>query len=292
MERKLSAGKIWALLLLSLLIVGLLLTNFIFSASGRFEISAPIITLICILLVIALSNSFDNFSIGKLITISRVAEESKKKAEKLEAEKNELILKLVNINFQSQSSSNNVIVGDVISKSIAVQKANPDEVKESKNEEISEQINRSRRIDQEKLETLVLNKYFGVNKIVSILREVKVVTQFQGLDPISDKTVYFDAYQNESGKESFIEITRQNFSSIMFHDRLYIQLNKLFHYKNAKNTNASLVLLIAKTPEEEPTPSFRSFDRIKNYFAPAITAGLLTIQYVEITKPEYEQLFD
>jgi len=291
MEKKLSNGKIVALIFLSLLIVGLIVTSFIFASPGKFEISVSIITLICILLIIVLSNSFDNFSIAKVITISRVAEESKKKVDKLEAEKNELILKLININFQSQSSSNNVFVGEAIAKSIAVQKANPDEVKENKSEEFSEPAPRTRRIDQEKFESLVLNKYFGVNKIDSILREVKVVTQFQGLDPISDRTVYFDAYQNDSGKESFIEITRQNFSSLMLHDRLYIQLNKLFHYKNAKNTNATLVLLIAKTPEEESTPSFRSFDRIKGYFAPAITSGLLTIQYVEITKEEYEQLF-
>lgn len=292
MEKKLSRGSIIVLLLLSLLIVGLIIGAFIFS-STKYEITAAIITLVCLLIIIALSNSFDNFSIGTILSISREAKDNKEKAEKLEKEKNELILKLVNINFQSQNASNNLIISDAVAKSLVVQKANPDEIKEDKKEESTpEHTPKTRRIDSEKLESLVLEKYFGISKSASILREVKVVTQFQGVDPISDRTVFFDAYYNDSGKECFIEITRNNYSSIMLHDRLYIQLNKIYHYRNSKNSNAMLILLVAKLQDEEEVNTLRSFDRIKGYFAPAITSGLINIQYIELAKEEYEKCYE
>lgn len=291
MEKKLSFRSFILLALLFLIIVGLIICSFAFSPS-QYEITAGIITLVCILVIIALSNSFDNFSIGAILSISREAKENKEKVKKLEKEKSELLLKLVNINFQSQNASNNLIISEAAARSFVVQEANQDEIKEDKKEEnTTDNIQKARKFDSEKLESLVLGKYYGISKSPSILRNVKVVTQFQGVDPISDRPVFFDAYYNDSGKECFIEITRNNYSSFMLHDRLYIQLNKIYHYRNSKNSNAMLILLVAKFQEEEVTTS-KGFERIKGYFAPAITSGLINIQYIELAKEEYEKCYE
>ena len=47
--------------------------------------------LILIILIIILSESFDNFSIGKILTINRKLEESKDENEKLEKKNSQLI---------------------------------------------------------------------------------------------------------------------------------------------------------------------------------------------------------
>jgi ABC-type multidrug transport system fused ATPase/permease subunit len=276
------------IIFLSIIIVVLLFCSFILS-SPQFEISTSIITLLCILVIVVLSNSFDNFSLGKLFTMSRNVSEYKKKNEQLEKEKNELILKFLSVNIQAQNSSNSVIINDKITESLSVRKANQEEIDENKREEENnDKILRPQRIDNEKLNTLVLNKYFGVSKIDSVLRDAKVVTQFQGIDPISDKNVIFDAFYNDIGKENFIKIQKNGYFSMIFHDRLYVLLNKVFHYRNRKNSNACLFLLIAKLPNNEMS---HVDDRFKDFFAPAIASGLLNIQYIDINEKELDSIY-
>lgn len=294
MSDKLTKGAILSLVLVSLFIAVLIGSSFLLS-ENKYEISASIITLTCLLLVIVLSNSFDNFSVAKLITISRTAKEAKEKVEKLETEKNELIFKIVNNNSQSQMASSNIFVGDTVSKSLVVQKADPKEKEEETENQAevaaAEERQPEKRIDSEKLGTLMIQKYFGMAKADSILREVKVVAQFQGVDPISDRTVYFNGYFNDSGNETFIVINRNNYFSFMNHDRLYIQLNKIYHYNNVKKTNAKLELLMAKIEESEPTPTYRNFERVRELFTPAIASGLLSIHYIDVTKDELETIY-
>ena len=57
-------------ILLILFIASIIVTSYCFS-SNRFIITGQIICLICILVILALAEIFDNFSIGNLITLSR-----------------------------------------------------------------------------------------------------------------------------------------------------------------------------------------------------------------------------
>lgn len=190
--KKFSKGQIIALVLTSLLITGLIIGAFLFSAQNKFIISSPIITLVCLLIILVLSNSFDNFSIGKIFSMSREVKESKEKIKVLEKEKNEILLKLINLNFQSQNSSVTVNTGSNDSNtSLVVENLDKDEKerKEKEEEDIKENLeNISRkRLNTDKFESLILNKYYGISKNDSVLmREVKVVDKFQDIDSISN----------------------------------------------------------------------------------------------------------
>ena len=293
-NKKLSIGTILALSMTAVLLVGLIVCSFVFS-SQKFIISGSIITLVCLLLILVLSNSFDNFSVGKILTISREANENKEKIKSLEKEKSEILLKLINLNLQSQSqsqsSSTNINIGQQDNKNdITVENLNSEEKAqkakeiEEDHEDISKEKTILKRLDTDKFENMILRKYFGLSKNNSILREVKVVEQFQDIDSISNKPVYFDAYLKEENNEIFINIPKCKLPSIM-HDRLYVQLNKILAYQKIKNNNTQLLLLIARDKESNND----KYDyNIERFFEPAKKIGLLNLVYVEYDKTEYE----
>ena len=82
-EKKLSKGYILALTLISLFIVAIIVCSFIFS-ENQYYISKSIITLLCLLVIIVLSNSFDNFSIFHIFTLKKEVIEHKEKIITLE----------------------------------------------------------------------------------------------------------------------------------------------------------------------------------------------------------------
>jgi uncharacterized membrane protein len=64
--------------LLCILLTSMILYRYV-SVLPRGEISAGIIVLLCLLLVLVLSESFDNFSVGKLVSVSREARREKRR---------------------------------------------------------------------------------------------------------------------------------------------------------------------------------------------------------------------
>lgn len=268
-----------------------------FSAQNKFIISSPIITLVCLLIILVLSNSFDNFSIGKIFSMSREVKESKEKIKVLEKEKNEILLKLINLNFQSQNSSVTVNTGSNDSNtSLVVENLDKDEKERKEKEEEEEDIKENlenisrKRLNTDKFESLILNKYYGISKNDSVLmREVKVVDKFQDIDSISNKPVYFDAYLKENDYETFIDIRKNDLSSMIFHDKLYVQLNKILMYRKNNEVNAQLLLLLAKEKNPDETRYQGIYHR---FFDPAIRCGILKIVDIEYTKEEYESCLE
>ncbi len=267
---------------IALLIIIILLIAFSFVKSKySFEITTPIIILLTFLLVIFLSDSFDNFQIGKLISLKRNVSEYKEKNEKLENEKNDLIKQIINLNVQSQHTQNttsNTIAFGAIQKGMLVEQANEEEVKKDRlqedNETLKETTSVCKRIDRVKFENFVIKKYFGEINYNSILQDVKVNNKFGDTDPISNRNVIFDAYYNDNEKERFIEV--KQYASIMFYDRLYVMLNKIYNYNNIKNAKANLILIIPKLDEDTDlrrTP-LNDINRLKENFSPAIASRI------------------
>lgn len=302
-NNKNNKKPIFEIIVLLIVIIPLIFISFICS-SYKFEITASIIILICLLIVVLLSSSFDDFQIGKIISLKRNVSEYKVKNEKLENEKNELVKQLINFNIQSQHTSNmnfNGISLEDLKKGIFIEKASETEIKDSKSEEDKERVKNNKIeskepekvIDREKLEALVLKKCFGTINFGSIINDVKVNNKFNDIDPISNRTVIFDAFFNDQDTERFIEI--QQYISPMFYDRLYVMLNKIYHYRKIKNSNSNLTLIIPKLPktaERSMRPSFYSTDRLKEVFFPAISSGLLNVLEVEITEEEVNEVSD
>lgn len=292
---------IFEIIVLLIIIIPLIVISFIYSIY-KFQITIPIIILVCLLVVILLSARFDNFQIGKIFTLNKNISEYKAKNEKLEEEKNELVKQLINFNLQSQHTSNmnfNGIPWDEIKRGISVEKATPEDIKDNKTEEEKENIkNKSelketnKIINRTKLEALAIKKCFGTINYGSIVTSVKVNTnKFNNIDPISNRNIIFDAFYNDNEVERFIEVASSAMSSI-FWDRLYVMLNKVYHYRKIKNSNSNLTLIIAKLPESENRRQLYYIDRLKEIFLPAISSGLLNILEVEISKEELNEISD
>ncbi|MCI8352329.1 MAG: hypothetical protein HFJ58_01710 [Clostridia bacterium] len=267
---------------IALLITIILLIAFSFVKSKySFEITTPIIILVTFLLVIFLSDSFDNFQIGKLISLKRNVTEYKEKNEKLENEKNDLIKQIINLNIQSQHTQNttsNTIAFGAIQKGMLVEQANEEEVKKDRlqeyNETLKEATSVCKRIDRVKFANFAIKKYFGEINYNSILQDVKVNNKFGDTDPISNRNVIFDAYYNDNEKERFIEV--KQYASVVFYDRLYVMLNKIYNYNNIKNAKANLILIIPKLTEDTDsrrTP-LNDIERLKENFSPAIASRI------------------
>ena len=93
--------------------IAILITYNFFCTQPSGEIGAGLITLISFLLVLVLAESFDNFSIGKLISINKAFEKKEKENTNLERKNSELINQLISVtNTQSQSQSHTSVFGD------------------------------------------------------------------------------------------------------------------------------------------------------------------------------------
>lgn len=109
--------------LLSLMLVGMISFNFYFT-EPKGEISSGVITLILIVAILVLSESFDNFSVGKLVSISREAKKKEAEVKELEQKNSSLLNQLLSIsNTQTQQQNHTNVYGDY-HESSSQQKAN------------------------------------------------------------------------------------------------------------------------------------------------------------------------
>ena len=272
-----------------------------FYVDPKADISGGLLVMLSFILVLVLSELFDNFSIGKLVTMSRTLREKEQQASELKRENTELRSHLVAISTnvsQRQNSTNILGWPQSLADTMTVKKAAPEEI-ETKN--IEEQAPPStladapleRRLDRSKLEDFAVSKFVtqqGLNTF-NLIREAKLSTQFSGIDPITDVTPIFDGYVNTSDSEVFIEVRPTGFATMMYRDRLYVMLAKIYHYKVIKKANVYLALVLVNMPERESRPTSSYVDRLQREFGPAITSGLLRIQVIDPTPDELPSLY-
>lgn len=280
----------WLISIFCLLILFMVLYRF-FNVEPKGDINAGVITLLCILLVLVLSESFDNFSIGKILSVSREVKKKEQEVEKLERKNENLLSQLITIsNSQSQTQSHTNVYGDYHATP-TVEKANEDDVQEKKTSESSQEPQRFEspraRTNWRKVEEIAISKYAQHKSIhiSNVIVEAKLVYQFQGIDPISSMQTVFDAYIKENDHETFVEFRPSGLQSMMFRDRLYVMLSKINHYRLAKRVDAHLDLVLLKLPTEDQRSS-ASFLRMLESFEPAIASGLLKIQEIELSEEE------
>lgn len=259
----------------------------------RGDINPGVVTLLCIVLILVLAESFDSFSVGKLISISREAKKKEKEVEKLEKQNAQLLSQLISIsNTQSQSQNHTNVYGDYHATAPSVRKASDEEVREQKTEIPAspppQPEQAPARVNWSKAEQLALQKYMQSRSIhpSNLITEAKMVSQFQGVDPISNQQIIFDGYLKEQNHETFLEVRPNFLISPVFRDRLYVMLSKINHYRLAKRADAQLDLLLMKLPGEEPPRQGLSLDRVLENFEPAIAGGLLKVISIEFSEQE------
>jgi len=283
------------IVLLCLLVAGMVVYNFLF-IDPKGEINTSLIMLIAILVVIVLSESFDNFSIVKLVSISRDNKKKETAINRLSTENEELRKQIITIATsvnQNQSSTNIIGMPEDVIRKFIVQRASDEEIQERETEEssVAEQRPARKRPDFRRIEELALNKFLESHNMekYSVIKEAKLVTQFHGIDSISNVQPIFDGYINTGDEEIFIEV-RPSFSHfMMWKERIYLMLNKINLYKSVKQVNAYLSLVVVNIPEEVIDRRSRdSLARIEEFFEPAIANGLLRITCVDLSNEEAE----
>ena len=254
-------------ILLILFIASIIIISYFFSIN-KFIITGQIICLICILVVLALAEIFDNFSIGNIITLNRQYKNKEKELERSEKENRELRLQLTNVFSNINANHNTNIFGsssESLSRLLSVEKAEPEEVEKKIEEEVKEHTPEkhdenevqtkmdfiSRRRVFQGIENLLLARYFEKNNIKQeqICTQIKFSEGFVDTDPIMERNVIFDAYYKEPwDEEVFVEMCMSN--SLPMLDRFYLLLSKVYHYRTVKKLQAKLVLIIPAISEK------------------------------------------
>lgn len=281
--------------------LGTLVVYRFFYIDPKAEISSGLLVMLAFILVLVLSELFDNFSIGQLITISRQLKQQEVEFKSLKKENSELRSHIVAIATnisQKQTSTNIVGLPTNLADMLTVRKAAPEEIETKNFEEqpttTSPDIpsRTERTFDRAKAEDLAINKFITINSLqaFNVIREAKLSTQFSGIDPITEITPIFDGYLNTSDSEVFVEVRTSSYGSMMFRDRLYVMLTKLHHYKTIKKANVYLALLVIDIPEFTARSPSTSLDRLQREFGPAIASGLLRIHQTEFSAEEQQSL--
>lgn len=274
-----------------------------FYVDPKAEISAGLLVILAFILVLVLSELFDNFSIGQLVTVSRELKRKEQEAKSLKDENSELRGHIVAISTtisQKQNSTNIVGLPANVADLLTVRKAAPEEIETKRIEEhpststSPETVARPERsFDRARAEDLAIKKFVAGNNLqaFNVIREAKLSTQFSGIDPITDTTPIFDGYLNTTDSEVFLEVRPASYASMMFRDRLYVMLTKLYHYRTIKKANVYLALLLLDVPEYASRPTSLYIDRLQREFGPAIASGLLRIHQTEFSAEELASLY-
>lgn len=151
----------------------------------------------------------------------------------------------------------------------------------------------SKRINSKKLEEKSILRFRSENNLDQyyLVNDPKHVSNI-GSDPISTVEPIFDAYTNTPSSEIFFEVRRVGFFPLIFRDRLYLMLSKLYHYREAKKTNVYLTLILSSVDEGDTDRGSRAITRIINDFQPAIGIGLLRVVQYNFEGEESQDLFD
>lgn len=294
------------IVVLGLSILGMAYTSF-FLAEPKHQITAGIITLISIVVILALSESFNKLSLGKILSLSREIEKKQEENSTVKNENKELrqeLFKIVSNVQQSQVNNTFNTPPEAWLKLLGVVKAEADGEDDSETEDEPTQSEAQRSIvenrsqEQEDVRSRSrLRRHAvdaGLKKFVSKLPvsdsqfvdHVEFSSAFHAIDPIMDRRIVFDGYLKQGESEVFVEARHKDMNTSMFFDRLYIMLSKINLYREAKNTKAELLLLLVETKWYESDDRRNMYDRFIEYFQPAIKNGLLRIEHIDVSEEE------
>lgn len=294
------------------LIVGLVLAlctlgffNF-FWREPQFEISAGLLALLALVILLSLSEVFDNLAFGSILSLRRKVSEEKASKEALRDDNRELRSQLVTLvsNIQ-QSQVNNTFNAppEAWAKLLGVVPATEPEVKEEPEPEVpapavaqtdtAPDLRQSSRQRYDRLriaESIAIRRYLDSMQVPQSERllNAEFSSSFQGIDPVMDRRIIFDAYVKADSHERFIETVRARSPSSIYADRLYVMLTKIWLYRQAKKVQAELILLIVDAEEEVGDERSSSSRRFIEYFQPAIANDLLRIESIKVTAEEID----
>ena len=153
------------ILVLTLLLVAMVGYRFV-KSNPPLQIDAGLLIVLALIVVLVLSEAFDSFSVGKLISISRKVDEKEKEVAKLEDQNAKLLSQLINISsHQAQSQSHTNVYGDYHAAP-SVQKATDEEVEENRSQEAATEVPEAQqpeppRVSQRRIEEFAFQRYIA-----------------------------------------------------------------------------------------------------------------------------------
>ncbi len=283
---------------LALLIISLVVYNF-FVIEPRGNITTELIVLLLLLIVLSLSEVFDSFSVGQLLTLKKEVKAKKEQVSELKEEKKHLLsLVIGDITVQKQSQSVGFSSAD-LKEILKVIQAPLNKIKEDKEKQKELEIfsgnfnfqEESVRnvVDEKPVEDIGLAKFISINN----LDKYRVINQVQisAGDPISSRVPIYDAYIKTEFVEIFVEVKQANMS-LMFYDTLYRKLNNVYYYRKTKGVEAYLQLILVDFDDvkgDDQEVNIREI--IEQYFNSAIETGLLRIQTFKLSDEERKKMY-
>ncbi len=286
--------------------LGYLVIQSFYKASPAFVISAGILIVLVLMTVLVLSEAFNSFSVGKLLTLSREVSKTSQEKQELKTDNTELRKALVQLAVNVHQSQVNATInasGVDLLKALGVVKADkPEEdleqdIKATPMAEAPAQVqDRESRMQSFRIrrlaDDLALEKYIDANALprIDVEREMQFSSYFENLDPIMERRVTFDGYMRSANKEYFFKVVNEASVYPTIWDRLYVMLSKILFYREAKKVPAELILILSKIPGQEAEHESRFRERFMQAFQPAIASGILRVERIEITRSELDAL--
>lgn len=284
-----------------------------------FEISAGLLALLALIVLLSLSEIFDKLQFGTILSLQRKVSEAKESNGLLREDNRELraqVMTLVSNIQQSQVNNTFNAPPEAWAKLLGVVPAKEPSDKESVESQLPEPTgsrmelaaNQSEIVGQSEpsearrqstrdkferyrvAEAIAIRKYFDSIPIPQSERMINVEfsSSFQGIDPVMDRRIVFDGYVKVDGRERFIEAVRAQSPSMMFADRIYVMLTKIWLYRQAKKIQAELVLMLVDIEDVESDGRRFNSNRLLEYFQPAIANDLLRVESVTILAAEID----
>lgn len=315
------------LIVLLVLFVGFLVVASSWPCPWKLTLTGESVILVALLAVLALSEVFDHFRIGSLLTLQREKRAKEEQLQEVAADNRQLREQLTTIVSNSVANNNTAFFGwptqEQMASLFGTKPAGKDEVDKKEKEEhssdessaessapvagsASESHNRTqtevmdRRRMQPRIEALCMDRYCELIHVskYSISRATKFSDAFVDIDPIMEQNIIFDAYYRSPQGEQFIEVvTGSGMGNNMY--RLYHVLSKIYYYRNATRQQAKLVILAAQLPESYYSNhtsyiinamTERRLADLQKTFAPAIRNRLLEIIPIEITDDDIDRI--
>jgi hypothetical protein len=178
-----------------------------------------------------------------------------------------------------------------------VRRAEEPEKEEKRNETeeiIEDKASTRKTVSFSKFEEVAMTQFIeseGFNPH-AIVRDAKLVSTIQQIDPISEYSPVFDGYIKNNESENFIELKSIKAGSAL-REKLYLMLSKINYYKAIRGVNAVLYLVLVVRPNEEELPNGRHniiVEKVLREFEPAVNSGLLQVRHIQISQQEYDTI--
>lgn len=294
--------------LVVIFVIALLSMIFIsfYLAEPKHQITPGIITVIGFVLVLVLSESFNNLSLGKVLSLSKDIQRKESEKEQVKTENKELrqeLFKIISNIQQSQINNTYNAPSDEWLKLLGVVKSREPEQEEAQEEQKEVQRAMDYMVAREKarveskarMEQRGVAEKIGIEKYArslsipesEIIRRAEFSQAFDEIDPIMNRRIIFDGYIKGAGQERFIEVRPKAAVSPIFYDRLYMMLNKVYLYRQAKGISAELILVMLDIEGESDVRQWNS-EQFFDFFQPAISNKLLKIETIKITRDEID----